>query len=313
MSDSIDGIHTRPSEVDLSAKTIGTEGNNKDRLTLRTEVSQAEPASQDTSAGAAGQTHFKTVSDGEVREGYFSKDDSERESPWKRLLSIAVLTIALLGGTALLVQAFKEPEPDALLAKIDQDFEAEGSSFALQQQYEQFLKLFPEHPRADEINDRRLAYRVESAVRRLRRNRKFRSGESPLFETEFLAAMELRESDPQAASEKLKQWVTIFHDSTVEEDDARAALAELATFESNRLTNLEPTTPAVNPKLAELLDRIRDAKSLGTDERRAVLQGIVERYDRADEAWAKQAVEAARAALDLANEESEVQHRRRSN
>ncbi|MEO1525327.1 MAG: serine/threonine-protein kinase [Planctomycetota bacterium] len=299
MADTPEDVRTSPSQVDLSAKTIGTEGHSKKNATVGTEFSHSEPSSQDTSTGSAGQTHFKTVSEGDVRESFFSPADSETESPWKRNLSIAVLSIALLGGLGLVVSTLLGPNPDELLTKIDATFEEQGATFDLQRQYEQFLKLFPDHPRAEEINDRRLSYRVDSAIRRLKRNRTFRSGEAPLFETEFLAAMEMRDSDPKAASEKLAQWITIFHDSTVDEEDERSSLAELAEFESNRLKNVQPkaVTPPLDPRLQDLLERVASAQSLPAKERRDVLRGIIERYDAPKEAWAKRAVDAARSAL----------------
>lgn len=295
MADAPDAIHTNLSQVDLAAKTVATEGRSEKNQTLRTELGAAEKSSQETSAGSTGQTHFQTVSEGDVRGGYFSPTESRPGGSWKKNVSIAGLSIALLAGTFALVWAFRAPDPDRLLTQIDATHQAEGATFDLQRQYERFLKLFPEHPRADEINERRLSYRVESAIRRLSRNRKFRTGESPLFETEFLAAMDLRESDPAKASEKLSQWVTIFHDSTVDEDDELASLAELATFESNRLKKIDPdSTPAeVDPNLKALLERIRSAKSLPLDEQRTILQGIIDRYDRPDERWAARAVEIA--------------------
>lgn len=297
MADAPDGMHTNPSQVDLGAKTLATEGKNEKNQTLRSELGAAEKSSSlDTSAGAAGQTHFQTVSEGDERGGYFSPSESKPEGSWKRNISIVALSIALLAGAFAMVRAFQAPDPEKLLAQIDTTYEAEGPTFNLQRQYEMFLKLFPDHPRADEIDERRLSYRVESAIRRLNRNRKFRTGDPPLFESEFLAAMDLRDSDPRKASEKLSQWVKIFYDSSVEEDDEIASLAALATFESKRLETVEPqaTTEEIDPNLKALLERIRSAGSLPVDEQQTILQGIIDRYDRSEEPWAARAVEMAK-------------------
>jgi len=293
---------TDASIVDLRAGTVRTEGRSVKNKTVS--GTGAEPAagdaSADTSPGDSGQTHFQTVSDGDDREGYFQSKAATADRPTSHHTSIGLLAALLIAAVALTVVLLRGPRPDEVLATIEQ-FDDAGQTFEAQQEVERFLRLFPDHPRAEALQARTMRSRVESAVRRLRLKAKLRTSDSPLYETAFLEAMDLRQQDPQAAIEQLRRWPDVFQDSSMAADDERVELAELARFEARRLEQnpaASPgnTEPPGNAKSRELNERIDQAASLPDDERRKVLRGIIDLYE--DRPWAEPALRRARAELD---------------
>ena len=304
-----DGSQTSDANVDPSARTVHTEGHSGKRGTvLGTAVTASPdgrraaddstvdpdaPSNLDTSVGLSGKTHFQTVSDGEVREGFFVTPKAKAEHPALRMVSIAALSLILLAGAVLLVVYTRGPTAEELLAKIDAP-DSSVQSFQIQDEMERVLKLFPDHPRADEIRQREKIYRVEAAVRRLKLKAKLRTSEGPLYEKTFLEAMALRHSNPLAAREKLRQWIVVFDDA---DDSEQARLARLAEFEIARLSNAQSEMEGApgDPKLAELMRRIDQAEQLPSEQRRALLEGIVTLYE--GQPWASEARQRAMSLL----------------
>ncbi|WP_182867385.1 serine/threonine-protein kinase [Rhodopirellula sp. JC639] len=303
---------TAAGKVDSAAPTVQTEGHDgKQATVLGTAVTAplgGDPAAKDgtsgdqgssnidTSVGLGGKTHFQTVSDGEVREGFFVPSKSQAEHPALRVVSIAALSLLLIAGAVFLFLSTRGPTAEELLAKIDTPDQS-VQSFQVQNEMERFLKLFPDHPRADEIRQREWIYRVEGTVRRLKLKAKLRTSEDPLYEATFLQAMELRNSDPPAAVEKLRQWIAVFANDSADQDGEQASLAELARFEIERLTQAqtEKQESPGDPKLAELMRRIDNAEQLPDQKRRTLLEGIVTLYE--GQPWAAPARERAKQLL----------------
>ncbi|QDV41707.1 Serine/threonine-protein kinase PknB [Stieleria neptunia] len=298
-----DGNQTSVANVDPSARTVHTDGHSGKRGTVLSTAVTAPlgddrsaddstsdpdaPSNLDTSVGLSGKTHFQTVSDGEVREGFFVTPKTKTEHPALRIVSIAALSLILLSGVVFLVVSTRGPTAEELLAKIETPDDS-VQSFQIQDEMERFLKLFPDHPKADEIRQREKIYRVEAAVRRLKLKAKLRTSEGPLYETTFLEAMALRQSNPLAAREKLRQWIAVFGDADDDEGEP-ARLARLAEFEIARLTDVQSETDGTpgDPKLVELMQRIDNAEQLPAEQRRALLEGIVTLYE--GQPWASQA------------------------
>lgn len=291
-----DGDSQHPSsKVNPSAGTVHTDGDDGHPVTglisgieVPVEKGAGTNASGETSVGESGKTHFQTVSDGELREGFFTTEAPKTNHPAGRFLSIFVISALLLVGGFVVIQMLRDPTAEQMLAAIDQPSETQRS-FETLDQLERFLKLYPDHSRADEIRQRRMIHRVEAAVRRLKLKAKLRSSDGPLYEQAFLDAMQLRQTDPAAAQKRLNQWVDVFQDSTMDEEDEQLRLAELAKFEADRLADLESETDRLpnDPKLAELMQRIENAQQLPEDERRKLLRGIVTLYE--GQPWAQPA------------------------
>lgn len=289
-----DGQHTS-GKVNPTAGTVhtgGLDGLCRTRLVTGVEVPSGNQsdsdASGETSAGASGKTHFQTVSDGELRDGFFTAPTPNTDRPARKCFSIIAISVLLLIGGFLMIRSLRGPTADQLLAAMDQQSEGQRSIDA-PNRMERFLKLYPDHPRAEEIRQRHMVYRVEAAVRRLKLKAKLRTSDSPLYEQAFLDAMELRRSDPQAAQKSLNQWIDVFQDSTMDEEDEQLRLAELARFEADRLGGLASETDGLpeDPKLAELMQRIDNAKQFPDRKRRKLLEGIMTLYE--GQPWAEPA------------------------
>ena len=293
---SIDPIPDKPPP---DSKTPSTDSSEHS-----TDSSEHDPVS-DTSIGSTGKTHFQTVSDGDVRQSSHSKHETKTEHPAVRVVSIAVLIIMLLIGGVFVIQSFRGPTADELLVAIEEKSNG-GQAFEVQNEIERFLKLFPEHPKADDLREQQMVYRVEAAIRLLKLKSNLRPSEGPLYEQAFLDAMDLRADDPVAARKKLQQWIIVFKDSTMDDEDEQLKLAELAKFEADRLSEVIREGQAVpgDPKLAELMKRIEDARQLPAEERMRLLEGIVTLYE--GQAWADQARRRALELLGQANGQAET-------
>lgn len=297
-----DSAHTALVKVDSSAATVHTDGRGGGHRTVAgTAVTAPLDAGtknvtdgvdvsvqSDTSSGLSGKTHFQTVSDGETRESIFATPQTKTEHPVARAVTIIALSLILIIGAVFMIQSFRGPTAEELLSTID-NRPAGKQEYQIQNAMERFVKLFPDHPRADEIQQQQVALRVEAAVRRLRLKAKLRTSEGPLYEQSFLDAMELRSSDPIAAKENLDQWVEVFKDASMDDEDEQLELAELARFESNRLAALVHEGDALpnDPRLVELMQRIENATKLPEDEKIKRLKGIVTLYE--GQSWANQA------------------------
>ncbi|MDM4015487.1 serine/threonine-protein kinase [Roseiconus lacunae] len=303
---------TAATQVNPSAKTVGleqdagqtiqatsapgTDVTNRSVHSVNVSLGRGRTADQpssDTSVGTSAKTHFQTVSDDEVRRGFFEDSAGDDQHSSMRTFSIIAIVIVLAVGIFVLIAQLRGPSPEDLIATIE-SFSAE-QTFERKNELERFIKLFPDHPQADSFRDQLTAYQVDATVRRLRLRAKLRTDDGPLYETAFLQAMNLRDSDPEAAKEQLQQWIDVFHDSSMTSEDAQLELQRLAAFEIERLASNGAST-ADDPKLTELLQRIEDAKSLPVDERRRLLEGIQTLYEGQD--WADAALKRAQALLD---------------
>ncbi|KAA5540499.1 serine/threonine protein kinase [Roseiconus nitratireducens] len=288
------------SQINPSAGTIKTEGRGGDRVTAVGTAATEHRRPRETGPRMAepiGQTHFQTVTEGDVREGHFASSSEQSESDTMRALSIVAITVALLAGIIFLAVSLRGPDADELLARIDQR-DRQSESYEFENDLESFLKLFPDHPRAEEMRRLQTEQRVESVIRRLKLKDKLRMDESPLYEQAFLEAMSLRQSDPQQSVEKLRHWINVFHDPSIAADDERTELTELAQFEAERLDQLAATAPGGgrDARVAELMQRIDDAQSLPEPKQRKLLESIITLYE--DQPWAEDALQRAREQLE---------------
>ncbi|MCC9600814.1 serine/threonine protein kinase [Stieleria sp. JC731] len=314
-SDEHQGLGTSQTAINPSAKTVALDQDgdgNTVRSTAHQQVGFTKPPSGldesiasggqagDTSIGTASKTHFQTVSDDETRQGFHGPAEHAGDHPSMRYVSIGLIVLALGIGGFFLLSNLGQPSADDLIAEIESL--SESDSVEQKSALERFVKLYPDHAQADFFRDRLMVYQVEAAIRRLRLRAKLRTDDGPLFETEFLKAMDLRDSDPAAAKAMLQQWIDVFNDSTMAEDDEQRELGQLAAFEIERMEAAMEESRSVtqDPKLTELLGRIEEAKGLPTDERRRLLEGILTLYE--GQPWAEEALVRAKSLLDESSE-----------
>lgn len=290
---------TQASEADPKARTVHTEGRNLRRETVMGTGLTRHPAqesSHDTSVGESGQTHFQTVTDGAVREGFLDEHVDAGESLVTKWITVAVLVAGLIAGGAFLVNSLREPSAEDLLATIESYYQ-QGKTFEAHKIADEFLLSFPDHPSAVDVHNRQLRDEVDRAVKRLRLKEKLRTSKTPLHEKEFLEAMDLREKSPAKAVDKLAAWSAVFTDETMSPDDERLDLARLAEFESDRLRALpESESYRTDSQLAEMMARLEKASNLESESRRNALKGIIVISE--GEPWAAEVQQKAQQLLD---------------
>ncbi|MEM0925476.1 MAG: serine/threonine-protein kinase, partial [Planctomycetota bacterium] len=246
---------TKFPQVDPRAGTRETQFSVADERTIaRTQLSGGEapgdtlPPSRssvgddyetnDTFSSTTGKTHFQTVSDGEGRGGFFSPTEPAPINRTKTTLSVVALAGVIVVGLVAVVYSLRPPTAEQRLAELDLADSASTENVISDQSLqlrEQFVKLFPEHPRTAQFRNDLRAAEVNAAVKRLKLKAKLRSSEDPLYEEAFLSAMALRASDPEMAREKLLQWIEVFGNAEAQGQDDPRDLAALAEFEADRL------------------------------------------------------------------------------
>lgn len=269
---------TQASKADPKARTVHTEGRNLRRETVMGTGLTRHPSqdsSQDTSVGETGQTHFQTVTDGEVREGFLEDQVAAGENAFTKWFTVAVLLAGLIAGATFLARSLRQPSADEMLATMESYYD-QGKTFEAHKIADEFLVSFPNHPSATQVRDRQTRDEVERTVRRLRLKEKLRTSKTPLHEKQFLEAMDLREQNPAEASRKLAAWSDVFTAETMSPDDELWELARLAEFESNRLkASPESGSNQVDPQLAEMMARLEKASNLKGEKRETALKGII--------------------------------------
>lgn len=283
-------------KVDPSAGTVHLVGNTPQDRTKAGDSADSftlEPGSvdADTASRSQGGTHFQTVAEGEYDHGgFFRQAHGEPENPYSKWASLVTLVLALIVAVGAVVYAFQKPNAENLLSEIDLAIAEERLEDA-QDPIDRFLKLHGDHPRFDEMKQLRLAFLLEREIRQIRRRvRKNDPDQVAAHEPPFLAAMDLRETDPQTAREKLEKWMSVFVDSDTDPISSVAELAELADFEIARLRRENPEAQN-DARLDTLLGRVQSASALPSDEALERLAAIVDLY--ADVPWAEQAVQSA--------------------
>ncbi len=254
--------------------------------TQKREVSDAE---LDTDDGRESKTHFQTVDGGPSSSAIFGPATTKSHSGFVRGLSIGLLVAALLVGRVLIARSLQGASPDDLYGKIISIRNASQLSDA-RAEINRFLKLFPDDDRYQQVADMQTSLELDALVRRLRLQAKLELTPLAVHEKAFLDAINLRETDPLLAQEKLNQWLDVFTDSTTHTDDVRAHMGELVRFEIENLKRQVPVK-TTDARVKDLLARIKAGEELPTAERRNLLQGLVDLYS--DQDWAQHVVQEA--------------------
>ncbi|MEZ6087987.1 MAG: serine/threonine-protein kinase [Pirellulaceae bacterium] len=243
----------------------------------------------------APQTHFRTVDQEERNRAFASStpdDDASRSR--ENVISIALLIvvlIAMIGGAAWLMRA---PTADSLYNTIAQaqDFgEAEQAAGAVKQ----FLALYPEDPRADEVSA--LADQIDSdrVFRRLRVRARFKGGIEQLdpAEQSFVEAMMLREENPTQARQMMENWLIVYGHADREHRTAQRLLpiVRQEVQPLKQINNRQANEQAVQLKqwVDESLRRIDE------QQHRQFLQSVIDLYE--GKAWAAEVIQEVNAML----------------
>lgn len=235
-------------------------------------------------------THFQTVGKSPSESGVFKHPEPESSNKFVQMLSIGVMCSILLLGALVALYALKKPSASELFDQINATA-AGGNLSDARPMIDQFLKLYPDDDRYENVRSMDLSLSVAAALKRLQLKSKLPGRTLDAHEQAFVEAMQLRKQDTSVAEKRLQQWLDVFVDSTTHADDSKKELSELVEFEVKRLAD-EGHVVGSDKRTQELMARIRTGEELPVTERRKLLKGIVELYQ--DEAWAQSAVTVAR-------------------
>lgn len=252
-----------------------------------TRESRLGAAGDRRSQTTAQKTHFQVVA--EKPDGAISRHSAKHAKPtWLQWVGVAAMAAILLAGAVLLLLAMRPPSADELYLAATQANDT-GSRKA-------FLRRFPEDERATEVKDLLMSDQLRGAINRISAQSKLGVASLSAAEEAFLQAMEGREDDPQAAAQRLGQWLRAFDNPANREDPKIATLLELADHEHQRLLE-ERGDQREDPKLVQLMREIDAAEQLEDPGlRREKLEAIIELFD--SNGWASPALERARRLLE---------------
>ncbi|QDT13285.1 serine/threonine protein kinase [Planctomycetes bacterium K23_9] len=281
-------------DVDHSAGTIKQIGAAQDDKTIVADkLPAAEMEAERSGVQEPRSTHFQTVDQSASESGIFQHQSESSNQLTQMLSAFAIVGLLVLGGL-LIVYSIKKPTAEELYSEIIAVTETGALSDA-RPQIDQFLKLYPDDERFSDVSAMDLSLQRDAVIRRLQLQTKLPGRTLAPHEQAFLEAMELRSVDRSTARKKLQQWLDVFVDSTTHANDSRKQIAVLVAFEMDRLEQEDPKV-GEDRRNRELIDRIRTADELGTDEKVALLQGVIDLYS--DDEWAGPAVKLAQEKLD---------------
>ena len=277
---------TPPQPSGLQAnKTIRQASSSATDATLLAGDSQHE---LETSTTEQRSTHFQTVD--RVGRSGSERPDAGRLS---QFLSIGGMIGLLAFVVIAIAYSIQKPSAEQLYNEIIA-ISSTGSLKDARPQIDQFLKLYPNHEKVDDVASMDLSLQRDAVIRRLQLKAKLPGQTLDPHEQAFVDAMDLRKVDTLAAQQKMQQWLAVFVNATTRDDESIQQIASLVQYESDRLDLQEPTT-GNDRRNRELVSRIKAAGQLEPQKREALLRGIIDLYQNSP--WAGPAVELAREKL----------------
>lgn len=238
-------------------------------------------------------THFQTIDSHRPLETSFGAKPTEDSSAWLQYLSIATMLAILAGGIGLFIWSVRTPSADVLYARIleaDRDEDVTGAQALIKQ----FANHYPDDARQESVMELSAAVELEQFVRRLRTKANRAGGTDQLEPSEqaFVDALSSRGRRPAQAMLQLRQWLDVFGHDEAGGGFALRKMKSYAEEEIERLRVMQEQTVQIDSRVEDLRNRILWARTnLNVDQRRAMLQGIVELYQK--KTWASTAVQFA--------------------
>lgn len=240
-------------------------------------------------------THFRTVEDQERRRGFLDQSppsDDQASHAW-HIVSILAMLAVLGSGVAAFMFAIRKPGPDELYELVMQAREIDDVD-TFRARADQFLRLYEQDPRRDELMFAMQEMDAYQVIRKLRGQASRHGGvdQLPSEEQAFLLAMEDRRHDPKSTQARLRQWMAVYAPggetmANPSHTVSRQVMIRAAQKEIKRLEETSPTPG--DQRVSDLIARMDwGADNLSADEQRELLQGIIGLFE--DKLWAKDAV-----------------------
>jgi serine/threonine protein kinase len=274
--------------------------------TVPESLSQANPRTPSTHRDEdyeAPKTHFSTIQEHERRRGLWEQEQQEHPSNhWVQWLSIAAMVAMLIGALGLFIWSTRRPSADELYQTMVGARERDDL-ISLRSQLDFFKRLYPDDPRAAELEPYLAEVDSTRILRRLRLAMVREGGDDYLspYEQSFVEAMRVAERDPRKAKQMLQHWLDVYDPGTgdgeqtyAEADRQLRAIAIAARQEVHRLSSFKQ--PSIDSRAADLIRRIDwAAETLSGVEYRKLLEGTISLYQSKD--WATPAIEVAQKRL----------------
>lgn len=206
-------------------------------------------------------------------------------SIWPLALALAVV-LAILG--AGLYAAFRRPTPDELLAQIDASAD---SPIRVQESIDLFLKFYPEHERAGDVqqlDDISKAVRFRNSLER--RNRSLGAGTLGSIEKQFL---ELTDFDSPGDYKKLLAMITVLEANANLDNISRRILDAARAYSHKFRLDVERQASQGRQRIQSALDSCDTADA---ETARNICESVIELY--ANQAWAQDLIALARHKLE---------------
>jgi serine/threonine protein kinase len=281
----------------------------QDAATLAAEDAEANSQSAGNAPGAAVSadgtvpraperpTRFTTLEEEEARLR------AQHQRPWLLIaVQLAALVAVLAGMGALAVYLSRPPSANALYQTVSQRGEGddEASLGSVESEVDKFLELYPNDPRAHELQRYKERIELDRLERKLRRRARDSGSTDPSLlpaEQLYLRAASAAEASPDEALALLQSLVELYGPSAPDEaDDQVAAIVQLA---ARRLAALRTDLDKSHKRqLAALGDRLDAAQHLlknNPQQAAAMYQAIIDLHE--GDAWAEKVVGEARSRL----------------
>jgi serine/threonine-protein kinase len=228
--------------------------------------------------GASSDSTFTVVQEGasKRRKTVFNDDEEEDERSWTNIISIAILSLGILGCLGGIYYASRPPSADALYGKTVDTVENASSLETINAALTAFKAAYPDDPRLKEFTDVEGEVAMQQMISRLSRRVK-RSGGSAVspIELAFVGAMQLRDQNVSQAIQELRDFVTVFQDPNLLDPDER----ELVEYASRELQRLTASEIAPNNQEEDLLrGQLQAALLLDAAKRRAYYESVIRLY-----------------------------------
>ncbi|MEX2309577.1 MAG: protein kinase [Pirellulales bacterium] len=281
------------------AATVGAEEETPIRQTPGGRTANAAASAIDGAVKAAPlrPAHFTTLEEERARLR------AEHRRPWLLIAAQLAILLTVLGGLgAAAIYLSRPPSADELYQEISTRIERDDdiSLGDVVNELDQFLRQYPNDPRAAEIQ--RYKQRTDLDKRERRLHRQARGGEAidpELLPVEqlYLQAVRTAENEPDQAIAMLQSLVDLYAPATANGQDAQvAAVVQLA---SRRLSDMQvELTKHREQQLKSLQERINAAGRLTANEPQqaaAMYRAIIDLHER--DAWAEEIVDRARSRL----------------
>jgi hypothetical protein len=289
-------VVSRPGTAPHDAATLAADAASVSQLASKASVSIATAESA-TPTPIARPTRFTTLEEEEARLR------AQQQRPWLLVaVQLATLAIVLAGMVGLAFYLSKAPSADRLYQAVTGgDSEDRPPLSTVETQVNEFLALYPDDPRAGEMERYKNRIELDKLERRLRReSRDGASADPSLLPAEqlYLQAADVAEISPEKATSMLESLINLYgpEPSDSDRDERVSAVVALA---KRQLVALRGDVDKLHERqLASLRERLDVANELtraNVKEAADMYQAIIDLHG--DDEWAKEIVEAAQKKL----------------